>query len=199
MWAETATTGKSYYREKKGARARTRCPADGKGILASTLDTQVNWLIQGIQLQPSWQDYVLARITTLEERVNVLEERQRLEDKLRRLGRAYVDGLMDEDEYQIQQRQLRSHLEALVVPEVEASLDAGKLLSNLGVLWDKATLEEQHQLLSGMVEAVYVDLASERRVVGIRPRPPFRPVFESTQASPEARAHLVGLVETGEN
>ena len=72
------------------------------------------------------------------------------------------------------------------MPEVEASLSAGALLENLGLVWKKATLEEKHQLLAGMVEAIYVDLARTKRVVGIRPRPSFRPVFAAIQKTPRA-------------
>jgi hypothetical protein len=36
----------------------------------------------------------------------------------------------------------------LVVPEADAALRAGKFLESLGLIWEKATDEEKHRLLS---------------------------------------------------
>ena len=57
-------------------------------------------------------------------------------------------------------------------------LDAGKLLDHLPELWDKAKLPEKRKILSTMLDAVYVDTVEERRIVAIRPKPAFRPLFE---------------------
>jgi len=67
-----------------------------------------------------------------------------------------------------------------------------------------------------MIEAVYIDLAASRSIVGIQPKPPFYPLFESLRQKPEAKITLFtpgsekgstsemepeyfGMVETGEN
>ena len=42
--------------------------------------------------------------------------------------------------------------------------------------WGGATLEERHQLLSMMLDAVYVDMKSGE-VVGVKPKPEFLPLF----------------------
>jgi len=55
-------------------------------------------------------------------------------------------------------------------------VEAEALLEQIQDLWREATVEERHELLTGMVEAVYVDLPS-RLVVGITPRGPFRQAF----------------------
>ncbi len=41
--------------------------------------------------------------------------------------------------------------------------------------------EEKHKLLSIMLEAVYVDLAASRSIVGIQPKPVFYPLFNSLE------------------
>ena len=51
----------------------------------------------------------------------------------------------------------------------------------MGPLWEKATLAEKHRLLSIILEAVYVDLAASRSIVGIQPKPVFYPLFKSLQ------------------
>lgn len=53
------------------------------------------------------------------------------------------------------------------------AVEAGTLLERIQDLWQEATLEN-HVLLAGMVEAVYIDLAA-RVVVGVTPKGPFRP------------------------
>jgi hypothetical protein len=76
---------------------------------------------------------------------------------------------------------LQDTFDSLVIPEEDAAINAGKLLENLGTIWQGATLEEKHKLLSLMLEAVYVDLAASRSIVGIQPRPAFYPIFNSLE------------------
>ena len=52
---------------------------------------------------------------------------------------------------------LQDNLEALVVPEMDATIKAGELIENLGNIWKESTLEEKHKLLTIMLDAVYVD------------------------------------------
>jgi hypothetical protein len=66
------------------------------------------------------------------------------------------------------------------VPEVNVAVEAGILLERIQDLWQEATLEERHALLSGMIEAVYIDLPS-RVVVGITPKGPFRQAFSTLE------------------
>ena len=75
-------------------------------------------------------------------------------------------------------RNLRVTLESLVVPEVNAAEEAGKLLIQLPSLWEAANLEERRKLLLTMLDAVYVDAKESRSIVAVQPKPPFRPVFQ---------------------
>jgi site-specific DNA recombinase len=68
--------------------------------------------------------------------------------------------------------------ESLVVPKANAAEEADKLLRNLPRLWSKANQEEKHKLLSTMLEAIYVDAKKNKSIVAIRPKPPFKPVFQ---------------------
>ena len=107
----------------------------------------------------------------------VRHERAQTEQRLKRLGRAYVDGLYDHDGYRREKRSLEDKLANLVVPGVDAAMEAGKLLENLPVLWEEADLAERRKLLMAMLDAVYVDTVEEKSVVAIRPKPAFRPIF----------------------
>ena len=124
-----------------------------------------------------------------------------------------MDGLVEERNYNLQRNLLQDTLETLIVPEMDATIKAGELIENLGNLWKEATLDEKHNLLSILLDAVYVDLLNTRSIVGILPKPAFYKLFESIQQKPDSKfiifnpkentpytpERVVGLVETGES
>ncbi|MDO9333493.1 MAG: hypothetical protein Q7T57_03095 [Dehalococcoidales bacterium] len=99
-------------------------------------------------------------------------------------------------------------LESLVVPAANAAEEAGNLIMNLKSLWAEATLEEQRKLLLTMLDAIYVDARKTKSIVAIRPKPPFKPIFQVavTREGTDIRIQnepykgtSVFLVETGES
>ena len=178
MWAQTYKNGRRYYREHAHSRSLMACPAGGGSIPCDMADEQVGRLVTALVLPEAWMDRILARIQIEDEAQRVEEERVRVQERLRRLGRAYVDGLYSDQDYQRQKRELEERLMGLVVPEMEAAQQAGRLLEDLPQLWAQATLTEQRRLLLTMLEAVYVDATDEHRVVAIRPKSAFRPLLE---------------------
>ncbi len=64
-----------------------------------------------------------------------------------------------------------------MLPEADAAAEAGRLISQLPKLWSGAKLEERRKLLLTMLDAVYVD-SKDNTIVAIRPKAPFKPVFE---------------------
>ena len=117
-------------------------------------------------------------IAVEDELEKVRDRRQKVQERLRRLGRAYVDGVYDDDEYRRQKRTLELELESLVLPEADAAAEAGRLIERLPDLWTGATGEERRRLLVTMLDAVYVDAKDERRIVAVRPKAPFQAVFQ---------------------
>ena len=73
---------------------------------------------------------------------------------------------------------LEMELESLVVPHANAAEEAGKLLNDLPKLWAGANLQERRKLLLTMLDAVYVDAKEDKCIVAIKPKPPFRPIFQ---------------------
>jgi len=69
----------------------------------------------------------------------VKNQKQQLNERLRRLGRAYVDGLVLDDEYKRQKQLMDTELESLVVPQANAAEEAGWLLRDLPKLWKGAS------------------------------------------------------------
>ena len=81
-------------------------------------------------------DRVLARIHLADDVERVRHELVQTEQRLRRLGTAYVDGLYSHEDYRREKRSLDDKLANLVVPGGDAAMEAGKLLEKLPVLWD---------------------------------------------------------------
>ena len=75
-------------------------------------------------------------------------------------------------------KQLEEKLRSLVLPEADEAVTAGTLVEDLPALWDSRKLIERRRILMTMLDAVYVDTVEERRIVAIRPKPAFRPLFE---------------------
>ena len=66
-------------------------------------------------------------------------------------------------------------------------MNAGEFLESLGLTWHKATSEEKHRLLAGMLEAIYIDLIASRSIVELQPKPAFRALFELLRQNPESK------------
>ena len=105
-------------------------------------------------------------------------------EKLHRLGKAFVDGMVDEPDYERHKAQLEFDLTALVVPEADAVAEAGRLVQRLPDLWAAADLSERRRLLLTVLDAVYVDARNARAVVSIRPKAAFEAIFAATSGVP---------------
>ena len=66
---------------------------------------------------------------------------------------------------------MKARLDRLVIPEMVTTLEAGKLLENLGMLWRNAELPERYQVLAGIMHAVYLGIVKARKVVAVSPKP----------------------------
>ncbi len=78
---------------------------------------------------------------------------------------------------------------------------------NLKNLWSKANLKERRKLLFTMLDTVYIDARKTKSIVTIRPKPPFKPVFQVAAAKEGSDIRIENepykgssmfLVDTGE-
>ncbi len=178
MWAQTYKNGRRYYREHTGSRSNQACEAAGSSIPCQMADEQVGKIVAAIELGPKWLEEVLAIVSVKDEVERVKKERQAVQEKLRRMAKAYMDNLFPDEEYHRQKRLLEMELESLVVPEASAAEEAGKLIMDLPKLWHEATEDERRKLLLTMLDAVYVDAKETKSIVALKPKPPFMPVFQ---------------------
>ena len=208
MWSQTFYNGLPYYREHKASRSHGVCPSASGAILCRIIDDQMNELIGAIELGPRWLEEVLAIISLKDEVNRVKDQRLTVIEKQRRMGKAYVDGLFPDGEYQRQKKLLEMELESLVVPAANAAEEAGKLIMNLKNLWAAANLAERRKLLLTMLDGVYIDAKQTKSIVAIRPKPPFKPIFQVAVTKEGSNIRIINepiqgssvfLVETGES
>ena len=164
---------------------------EGGSVTCPNIDDQVDKLVCAIELGPQWLEEVLSIISLKDEVTRVKKERLAVLEKQRRMGKAYVDGLFPYEEYHRQKKLLEMELESLVVPAANADEEAGKLIMNLKNLWAEANLEERRKLLLTMLDAVYVDTRKTKSIVAIRPKPPFKPVFQVAAAKEGSEIRII--------
>ena len=85
--------------------------------------------------------------------------------------------MFDEIEYHRRKKFLEWELESLLIPEVDAAKEAGRLLADMPRLGAGATLQERHQLLTTILNAVYIDLKGKKSIVSVKAKPAFRAVL----------------------
>ena len=119
------------------------------------------------------------------------QERLQAEQRLKRLGRAYVDGLYSDDDYKREKHSVEDSIAGLVVPLVDTAKEAGEPLEALPSLWEAATLAEHRgSCCLTMLDTVYVDTIDEKAIVAIRRKPAFRPLFEIATTRAESEVVL---------
>ncbi len=92
-------------------------------------------------------------------------------------------SLFAEIEYHRQKKSLEWELESLLVPEVDAAKEAGRLLTEMPRLWAGATLQERHVLLTTILDAVYIDMKDSKSIVSVKAKPAFHVMFEMSISS----------------
>ena len=113
-----------------------------------------------------------------------------MERRLKRLGRAYVDGLYGDEDYKREKRILEERAASLVIPGIDVAREAGNLLEDLPELWEEADPVERRKILVTMLDAVYVDMVETRQVVAVSPKPPFRRLLEVVSTKTGSGVHI---------
>lgn len=149
------------------------------------IDEQVSEIVKSIVLPEDWLDRANALISEQDETALIHAKHTRVNERLNRLARVYLDGLFPEDEYRRQKRRLETELESLVVPGIDAAKEAGNLFEEIPLLWDAATLRERRDILIRLLDGVYVDMRGSRSVVSIKPKPAFAAVLDSSSDGEE--------------
>ena len=145
-------------------------------VRADELDSQIDNIIRGLALPQSWQIEVLNIVTSPDERVYAAKQKERIEEKMKRLRRLYSELEISEAEYELEKRRLEVSLASLTVPKEDETVKAGEKLKRMLAIWDGANDQEKAKMLALMLEAVYCDTAI-KKIIALKPRQIFLPLF----------------------
>ncbi len=193
LWAQTGRNGAASYREFSSHRG-IPCQVGQGYIGAEVMDNATEKLIQSLTLPESWQIRVLDILSSDMQRTDIEHSRALLKERLRRLSKAYIDGLVTDKEYEIQKQEIQIGLDRLVSPQETETITAGNYITDLAAIWQEADTAERWTILSRMLDAVYCDV-EQKTLVGIKPKPPFVPIFtlvESLIGPQEASSAVIG-------
>jgi len=94
------------------------------------------------------------------------------------------------------------------VPAANAAEEAGILILNLKPLLAEDNVEERRELLLSMLDAVYFDSKTSKALVAVRPKPPFKRIFQVAASKEGSGIRIINepylgssvfLVEAGES
>ena len=188
LWSQNLY-GRDYYREESGLRGLP-CLRPKSLIKADVVESQIEQIITSLRLPESWRETVTYYLGLSEERERVGQERSRLEERLRRLQRLYLDGL-DESEYRRERAAVDAALQALGGVLDEEVFIQGDNVEGLIEAWRYATREERRDILQMMLQAVYVDTANGQ-VVALDVKPSFKPLFRAWLETAEPKGLAFG-------
>ena len=167
--------GSFYYKEASLERG-LECEHAGKSVRMDRADAQMVELLKVLRLPADWQEELETRIADEDEGRRMEERRRQLTEQKRRLGRAFTDGSLEEDEYERKLKQIQAELDRLVAPTGADLLEQGLKLEQLGDVLDEAEIADLAELCQLMLEQVHVDLA-QGKIVRLRPSPSFMLLF----------------------
>ncbi len=150
------------------------CPTNNTSSVAEVFDQQMATIIQSLALPPDWRQ-MMAQIAAA---THSGPDPEALREKRRRLARAYADGAFSDDEYNWKLMEIDRQLQqsgTVMSPDIE---EAVALFSDTQTLWSEATPEERRQLISPLVENVYVDL-QKKWIGALTPAPAFQALFRA--------------------
>ncbi|MDA1196067.1 MAG: hypothetical protein O2894_12925, partial [Planctomycetota bacterium] len=141
-------------------------------VRADWLEAEVDAVVRRFRMPVDVRERVI-ELLAADDGEDPVAARARLEERRRRLGRAYADLALSESEYEAQRRTLDAELERLTVP-AERAVTAAETFDALQSAWDKATPQERHTIAQALFEAVYVDTAT-KAIADVVVAAPFRP------------------------
>jgi site-specific DNA recombinase len=187
--SQRAASRYDYYRDTAKARRLLPCSSGGnRGVKADWVRRQFGALLKSVALPEDWQELICQKLEEDEKgeedkRKITDQEKERLKLKRARLVKLYKEGYIGEQEFRGEMAAVELTLRELEAREVRGVrldhvLAAGEQLPGLATIWDAATTEERRQIVILLLEPGGLSYDLERkRIVGLRPRPPFVPLL----------------------
>ncbi len=167
------------------------CATNGKSVVTRVLEDQLGLVLASLRLEPEWREK-MAQLAVAERGGPTPAE---LEEKRRRLARAYADGGYTDGEYERLQARIAAQIREATVVELPTLEEAVALFGDLSQIWREATSEERRRLVAPLVERFYIDLEA-KRIEALTPSPAFRWLLQGAlKRSPRANVLLVSPEE----
>ena len=80
------------------------CLASGGSTPCEVADYQIEKIVEAVELGPKWEEEVLSIVSTRDEAESIMETLQKVQERLRTLGKVYLEGVLDDGEYDRQKR-----------------------------------------------------------------------------------------------
>ena len=167
----------AWYREVSRQRGFTDCSAAGKSIRQEEAEAQLGEIVSRFQLPDDWREIIHRQVNELDAQAEMLAEKERLETRLKRAARLFLDGVMAEEEYERERAEIRSRLDQLVIPDASNVVEAGVTISTLGDVWQYASPQERRQICQWVFQDIFVDM-HHKRIVRVTPKPDFLFFFQ---------------------
>lgn len=164
-----------YYKEVSRERGLD-CAMAAKAIKMDDAHEQVLQILGSIQLPAEWQGEIQKMTQDLDHLQQMQNRRVAIDEQMRRLSRAMVDGGIPEDEYERKRATLLAEKRSLVVPEYSVVAQQGMILDNFSDYLVEATKEELTHIVHLMLDKVDVDF-DLGRICRIEVHPEFIELF----------------------
>lgn len=141
---------------------------DARPSRADQLDEQIDTLVRAIALTPELLAQARSLIPEAVAPPRPQQDEAAIRESLRRLSRAYADGGLSDEEYEVRRSGLLARLDqaAAPAPNVLSPERVLALLEALPDLWEAATITERRQLTAQLLSHVY---ARRHAVYAVRP------------------------------
>lgn len=139
-----------------------------------------NGVLSHIHLDDGWRDAILKAIANEGPEPDHTIEIRRIEGAMANLRKQHLWGVIEDDEFKRQYRELERQRKVLVTPKVSTltpNLDrAASLLRDLPALWRHpgVTQEQRRELTREVFEELRI---REGRLVAAKPKPQYAPLF----------------------
>ena len=136
-------------------------------------DAQTNQLFSGFTLRDDWVNWIIENHVREADPQAALQRRRSIEEKIERARHLYgINGDLTWQGFTKIKNDAEAALVSIYIPEFDDAVEAGKLLSDFGTVWETASVGRKNRLLKSMLQAIYVDLDA-REVVRLLPKKTF--------------------------
>ncbi len=163
--------GARLYKDMEAASRRCTEP---QTVKAEEIERQVGDFLLKAQLPDDWRDQILQQLGVRSNVEQIEAQRRALVNKLTRARKLYIEGDLDDAQYQRDKKAIERELgklQPVTLPDLER---AAQLLQSVGMLWEHATDAERLELARALFEKIWM---REGKVVACEPRTALYPLF----------------------